>query len=88
MRGNIRNNSVAITSSEDETVYGPEGNSKFFFPESPDVSRDEVVGKEIKQKKVLCYIFRLSLNNHTPKKNKQTKTAQLIYSHSSITLCT
>ena len=25
-------------------MYGPEGNSKFCFPESPDVSRNEVVG--------------------------------------------
>ena len=25
-------------------MYGPEGNSEFCFPESPDVSRDEVEG--------------------------------------------
>ena len=25
-------------------MYGPEGNSLFCFPESPDVSRDEVEG--------------------------------------------
>ena len=25
-------------------MYGPEGNSSFCFPESPDVSRDEVEG--------------------------------------------
>ena len=25
-------------------MYGPEGNSKFCFPESPDVSLDEVEG--------------------------------------------
>ena len=25
-------------------MYGPEGNSWFCFPESPDVSRDEVEG--------------------------------------------
>ena len=25
-------------------MYGPEGNNKFCFPESPDVSRDEVEG--------------------------------------------
>ena len=32
-------------------MYGPEGNSYFCFPESPDLSRDEV----------LYCIFRLSL---------------------------
>ena len=29
--------------------YGPEGNSKFCFLESPDVSRNEVVGNKGKQ---------------------------------------
>ena len=61
-------------------MYGPEGNSQFCFPESPDVSRDEVKGNIRTRGKtkltsflrdhtlnVLLYMFRLSYS-----KNKET----------------
>ena len=38
-------------------MYGPEGNSWFCFPESPDVSRDEVEGNT----RTLAHQFALTL---------------------------
>ena len=38
-------------------MYGPEGNSQFCFPESPDVSRDEVEGNIRTRGKTKLTIF-------------------------------
>ena len=69
-------------------MYGPEGTVSFCFPESPDVSRDEVEGNITTGGKtkltsfpegacIKCFVIYLDfpLNNHMAKnsKNKQTK---------------
>ena len=48
-------------------MYGPEGNSYFCFPESPDVSRDEYI--------VIYLDF--PVNNHIAKFGVRATTAQL-----------
>ena len=73
-------------------MYGPEGNSQFCFPESPDVFRDEVKGNIRTRGKtkltsflrdhtlnVLLYMFRLSYskNKETIKDDVRATTVQL-----------
>ena len=55
-------------------MYGPEGNSYFCSPESPDVSLVKLVSRGTIHY-VHCYILRLSLKQSCSK-NKQTKTAR------------
>ena len=59
-------------------MYGPEGNSQFCFPESPDVSRDEVEGNISTLGKTKLFpsgpyikCFVIYLDFHIPKTNKQ-----------------
>ena len=67
-------------------MYGPEGNSYFWFPSSLDVSLEFVSGNKRKTKltssprdhtlSVLLYInLDFPLNNHTAKTNKQRQRA-------------
>ena len=46
-------------------MYGPSGNSQFCFPESPDVSRDEVEFPEGPYSKCFVIYLDFPLNNHT-----------------------
>ena len=57
-------------------MHGPEGNSWCCFPESPDVSRDEVEGN-IRT----CFVIYLDfpLNNHIAKFGATATTAQLYH---------
>ena len=48
-----------------QLMYGPSGNSQFCFPESPDVSRDEVEFPEGPYSKCFVIYLDFPLNNHT-----------------------
>ena len=52
-------------------MYGPEGNSEFCFPESPNVSRDEVEGNIRTENKTNCF----PRDNLIAKTNKQRRRA-------------